>query len=199
MEPFEIIGAPYTLYLAPAGTAFPLIDAEPAVGWTLVGTNGDRNYSDAGVTVTHNQTIDQARPAGATGPVKAWRSAEDLMISLTLWDLTLEQYMYVLNGVAPVTTAAAAGTAGFKKTGLSRGVEITQFAALLRGESPYGAGFSAQYEVPRCYQSANAKPVFVKGKPAGLDLEFTALEDLTAASDDERFGRLVSQHQAPLP
>lgn len=198
MEPYEIIGAPLTLWLAPTGTAFPLIDAAPAVDWIKVGTNGDRSYSDAGVTVSHSQKIDQARPAGATGPIKAWRSEEDLMISLTLWDLTLEQYMYALNGVAAAATAAAAGTAGFKTTGLSRGVEITAYALLARGESPYGAGWNAQYEVPRCYQSASPKTVFVKGKPAALDLEFTALEDLTAATDAERFGRLVAQHQEAL-
>lgn len=199
MEPFEIIGAPLTLWIAPIGTAFPLIDVAPDDSdWTLIGTNGDRNYSDAGVTVSHSQKIDQARPAGATGPIKAWRSEEDLMIGLTLWDLTLEQYIYALNGLAPSTTAAGADTAGFKKVGLSRGVEITAYALLARGESPYGAGMNAQYEVPRCYQSASPKTVFAKGKPAGLDLEFTALEDLDAASDAERFGRLITQHQAPL-
>jgi len=197
-EPFEIIGAPFTLYLAPIGTAFPAVDEDPAVGWSLVGTNGTRNYSDDGVTLSHSQKIDQARPGGTTGPVKAWRSEEDLMIALTLWDMTLEQYQYALNGVAPATTAAAAGAAGFKQVGLSRGVEITQYAALFRGESPYGAGYNAQYEVPRCYQSANAKTAFKKGVPAGLELEFTALEDLDATSDDERFGRFIAQHQAPL-
>ncbi len=29
MQPYEIIGAPFTLWLAPTGTAFPLIDAAP--------------------------------------------------------------------------------------------------------------------------------------------------------------------------
>lgn len=198
-EPFEIIGAPFTLWVAPLATAFPLIDADPGVGWSLVGTNGDRNYSDAGVTVTHSQKVDQARPAGATGPIKAWRSEEDLMIELELWDLTLEQYQLAINGVAPVTTAAAAGAAGFKKIGLSRGVEMVQYALLLRGESPYGAAYNSQYEVPRAYQSADAKPVFAKGKPSGLALQFTACEDLDATSDAERFGRFVAQHQAPLP
>lgn len=198
MKPFEIIGAPFTLWLAPEGTAFPLIDVAPAVAWAKIGTNGNANYSDAGVTVTHSQKFGQARPAGATGPVKAWRTDEDLMIALTLWDLTLEQYAYALNNATVTTTVAGTGTAGFKKAGLSKGQAVNTYAALLRGVSPYGDGYNAQYEVPRCYQSADAKPVFAKGKPAGLDLEFTALEDATAANANERFGRFVAQHQAGL-
>lgn len=198
MQPFEIIGAPYTLWVAPTGTAFPLIDAAPAGPWAKIGTNGPSNYSDAGVTVAHSQKIAQARPAGSTGPVKAWLDQEDLMISLVLWDLSLEQYQYALNGAAMSTVAPGVGVAGYKKVGLSTGRSLTTYAALLRGISPYGDAYSAQYEVPRCYQSASPKPAFVKGKPAGLDLEFTALEDLTAANPAERFGRLVAQNAAPL-
>jgi len=199
MQPYEIIGAPLTLWLAPEGTAFPLIDADPAVDWVKIGTNGTRNYSDEGVTVVHNQSIEQARPVGSTGPVKAWRTEEDLMIRVTLWDLTLEQYAASLNDLAIATTAAGAGTAGFKEIGLTQGQEVVTYALLARGVSAYGDGFNAQYEVIRCYQSGNPEVVYVKGVPAGLELEFTALEDLAAVSDAERFGRLVMQHQAPLP
>lgn len=198
MEPYEIIGAPFTLWLAPVGTAFPLIDAVPAETWVLVGTSGDRNYSEEGVTVSHDQTIEKITPAGALGPVKAFRTAEEQMIAVTLWDMTLEQYATALNDATIATTAAGAGTAGYKKIGLSRGEEITLYALLVRGPSAYGADMNAQYEVPRCYQSGNPKPVFAKGKPSALALEFTTLEDPNAATDDERFGRLIQQHQAPL-
>lgn len=198
MDPYEIIGAPFTLYLAPVGTAFPLIDGAPAAAWIKVGSNGDRNYSEDGVTVAHSQSIETARPAGATGPVKAWRTEEDLKISLTLWDMTLEQYRKALDDVTVTTVAAGAGTAGHKMIPLSQGQEVTAYALLARGVSAYGAGFNAQYEVPRCFQSGNPEPVFTKGQPAGLELEFTALEDLAAASAAERFGRLRMQHQAPI-
>lgn len=198
MEPYEILAGPLTLYLAPVGTAFPAVDAEPAAAWTLVGTSGDENYADDGVTVTHNQTIEQARHAGTTGPVKAWRTEESLLIALVLWDMTLEQYAATLNGNAITTTAAGSGTAGTKKIGLSRSHEVTSYALLARGQSPYGDGYVAQYEVPRCYDAGNAAPVFRKGTPAALAIEFAALEDQAATSDDERFGRLVAQHQAAI-
>lgn len=198
MEPYEIVGQPLELFLAPVGTAFPLVDADPAGTWVLVGTSGTRSQDENGVTVTHSQTITKARPGGTTGPVKAFRTEEDLMFKLTLWDVSLEQYMLALNANELTTTAAGSGTAGFKKLGLSRGREVATYALLARGVSPYDDGMTAQYQVPRCYQSASPAIAYKKGVPAGVDLEFTALEDLDAASEDLRFGSMVFQHQAPL-
>ncbi|WP_034157925.1 hypothetical protein [Sphingomonas sp. ERG5] len=199
MEPYEIIAGPLTLWLAPIGTAFPLIGVAPAGPWTKLGASGDRNYSDDGVAVMHSQTIQKIRPAGAIGAVKAFRTEEDLMLTVTLWDNTLEAYTVALGGAAPTVTAAGVGTAGTKKIGLSRGQSIKAYALLARGLSAYGDGLAAQYEVPRCYQSANPNPIYRKGVPAGLQLEWSALEDSAASSDAERFGRLIQQHQAALP
>jgi hypothetical protein len=198
MEPYEIIGAPFTLWVANTGTAFPTITAAPGAGWTKIGTNGDRNYSEEGVTVGHSQSLNYARPAGATGPVKAFRTEEDLRISLTLWDITLEQYAFAMNRNAVATTAAGAGTAGFKKLGVHRGTQVSEVALLLRGISAYGPAFTAQYEVPRAVEAGSPQIRYSKGVPAGIALEFMAMEDLTAAIASERFGRLVSQHQAAI-
>ena len=198
MTPYEIIGAPLTLWLAPVGTAFPLIDAAPANTWIKVGTNGDRNYDEAGVTVTHGETFSEVATAGSTGPVKAFRTAESLKIKLMLLDVSLEQYATALGKATIATTAAGIGTAGFKKMGLSQGESVALYALLARGDSPYADAMTAQYEVPRCYQSAQAAPVYRKGTPAALELEFTALEDASAASAAERFGRLIAQHQVAL-
>lgn len=199
MTPYEIVGAPLTLWLAPVGTAFPLIDVAPAVAWIKIGTNGNRNYSGEGVTVAHGRTFQKARPAGAVGPVKAWLDEEELMFRLTLWDISLEQYQLALSNNALTTVAAGAGTAGYKKIGLSHGAAVKEYALLARGVSPYNEALSAQYEVPRCYQSGSPEAVYRKAQPTGLALEWTALEDLGAASEAERFGRITAQHQAPLP
>lgn len=197
--PYEIIAAPLTLWLAPVGTAYPLINAVPAVAWVKIGTSGDNNYSDDGVTVSHNQSFEQARPAGSLGPRKAFRTEEDQVISLTLWDMTLEQVQLALGGVMPTTTAAGVGQPGIKKIGLSRGRSVKEYALLARGASPYqDETMSMQWEVPRVYQSGSPETAFKKGTPAGVALEFTALEDLAAANDSERFGRLFAQHQLPL-
>jgi hypothetical protein len=200
MTPFEIVAGPLELWLAPVGTAFPNVSVAPAVAWVRIGTNGNANQDDDGVTITHTTKQEVARPAGSLAPVKAWNVEEDLMISMKLWDITAEQYATAINKATVTTTAAATGLGGFKRIGLSQGYDPAVYALLVRGMnmSPYGDTFNVQYEVPRCFQSANAKPVFKKGKPAALELEFTALADLTAASALERFGRLVAQHQAAI-
>jgi hypothetical protein len=101
--------------------------------------------------------------------------------------------------VKVTTTAAGSGTAGTKKMGLTRGRKIKEYALLARGDSAYNETMKAQYEVPRAYQSGSPELVYRKAAPAGLALEFTALEDLTTTNDEERFGRLIMQHQAALP
>lgn len=198
-EPYEIIAAPFTVYAAPVGTAFPLISAAPAVDWIMLGAAGDRSVTEDGVTVAHSQSINGVRTAGSTGQRKAFRTEEDLVISLTLLDITLEQYARALNSNAVGTTAAGVGTVGFKSLKMYRGVEVATMALLVRGvASAYGDGWNAQYEVPVCYQSGDAELVYTKGEPAGVALEFTALEDFDAASADLRFGRLVMQHAIAL-
>lgn len=199
MQPYEIIAGPLKLWLGPTGTAFPLINAAPAAGWTSVGTNNDRNQSADGVTVTHSETLQQVKPGGATGPVKVFREDESLTFKVVMWDMTLEQYTAAINGNPVSTTAAGTGTPGTKKIGLSKGKIVKEYALLVRGPSAYDEAYAAQYEVPRCYQSGNAEIVYRKGTPAGISLEFTTLEDLATNIDAERFGRLIMQHQAALP
>lgn len=193
--PYEIIAQPYTLYLADVGSVFPSLDEEPGVSWLKVGTSGDRNYTEDGVTIAHDEKDEIFRALGSTGPMKAFRAEEDLKISLMLADLTLEQYAIILNGNTITTTPPGSGTVGYKKIGLSKGLDVKQYALLARGPtaSAYGNRM-AQYEVPLCFQSAGQEVTFQKGTPAALALEFTALEDPNAASEDERFGRLLMEN-----
>lgn len=190
--PHEILAGPLKLWLAPVGTAFPVADDDPAAGWTLVAASGPRNFTEDGVSVQHPQSFEEFRAAGSTGPLKAFRTEEGLMIGVTIADLTLEAYKLALNGNTVAAVAAGVGTPGTKTIGLSRGASVTEYALLARGASPYGDGMQMQYEVPRVYQSGEPEPQFEKGTPAGLALQFSALEDPDASSEDERFGRLVA-------
>ena len=200
MTPFEIIGAPLTLWVAPLGTAFPVINAAPAVAWTRIGTNGDRNYEAGGITVSHTRSYDKVRTAGASGPIKAILSEEDLMFGVTLLDLTLEQYAIAMNGNTITTVAPATGIPGTKRIGLSEAPGLTrEYALLARGLSPYNEALPLQFEVPRCFQSGSPEPVFRKGGTgAGLALQFTALENLAAVSAEERFGVIRAAHLPAL-
>ncbi|HMJ88144.1 MAG TPA: hypothetical protein VK504_33435 [Vicinamibacterales bacterium] len=197
-QPFEIIAAPFTVWFAPIGTAFPLIDAVPAATWKKVGSSGDLNYLDEGVTVSHAQSMEFFRALGDSGSRKVFRTEEDLKIRLVLADVSLEQYSHAINSNAVTTTPASTGVAGVKKLGLSRGASVATVALLVRGPSPYGDGWTLQYEVPLAAQSGNPEPVYMKSSPAALALEWTALVDPNAVSVLERFGRLLAQSAAPL-
>lgn len=192
--PFEVIAAPYRLYWAPVATVFPAItdleSAFAAAGWTLIGSNGDLNY-DRGeaVTLEHGQVIVEWRSVGDAGTRKVFRTEESQKVRIKLVDITLEQYRHALN-LNTVTISATN-----RKIGLSRGFAVATHALLIRSDvSPYGDGLSSQYEIPRAAQIGNPTVTHAKqGEPAGLMLEWSALVDPTASSEDERFGRLVCE------
>lgn len=198
-QPFEIVAQPFTLYLAAVGSTFPTIDETPGVGWFKVGTSGDLNYSEDGVGFNHKQKIEVFRALGSTGPRKAFRTEEEQTISLQLVDFTLEQMATALNGNTVSTVSAGVGTAGYKSIGLSRGLDVRQYALLLRGEkaSAYMEDGVAQYEVPVAVMVSEPEVKFVKGSPAMLTLEFQTLEDPDAVSEEERFGRTIMQNTEP--
>ena len=193
MQPFEIIAQPFTVWIAPVGESFPGVSDPPVGNWAKIGTSGDLNYTEDGVTVSHPETVEIFRALGSGGPRKAFRTEEELRIAFTVADLSLEQYKHALNQNT-VTAVAPGANPGYKKIGLSRGLAVAQRALLVRGQSsPYGDDWDMQYEVPIVVELGEPELVFVKGEPAGLALEFLALEDPSAASTDERFGRLLAQ------
>lgn len=193
--PFEVIAAPFTAYVAPVGTAFPDLAETPAAPWVKIGSSGALNYdSDSGVTVEHSQSTNPWRSLGDSGARKIFRSEEDLKVSLQLADVTAEQYRYALNSNAVTDTPGASPATGNRKVGLSRGFTVATMALLVKGAvSPYGEDWNMQYEIPIAAQSGSPTVVFKKDTPALLQLEWMALVDSSAASEDERFGRIVMQ------
>ena len=165
--------------MAPIGTAFPLVDAVPGASWIKLGTSGNKNYEDDGVVVTHSQTIEVFRGAGATGPRKAFRTEEDQTFGFTLVDLSPEQYAKAINDASVTTQAAGTGVPGSKRFSTLRGLNVAAFALLARGLSTVLDSLAAQYEVPIAYEAGSPAPAFSKGAPAGLELEFASIEDAT--------------------
>lgn len=193
--PYEVIAASFfTLWVAPVGTTFPDIDAEPdSSDWTLVGSSGPRNYTDAGVTVEHAQSIVLKRSLVRPGPRRAVRVDESLWIRVAIADLTLEQYRLALYAATLTTTPAGPGVVGSKHIGLSRGMTAARHALLVRGPSPYRADGALQYEIPVAVQAGTPQPIFRGDQPAALALAWQALIDPDALTADEQFGRLVAQ------
>ncbi len=197
--PFEIIAAPVTVYQAALGEAFPLIDAAVAGNWSKIGTSGDRNIPEDGVTVAHSQEIEPFYSIGGTGPQKVFRTREGFICRFTLADLTLEEYSRILNDNSVTDTAAASSVAGIREVDIYRGATVSQVALLIRGTfSAYGDTWNTQFQIPNCFQTGSPEPVFQKGTPAALAFEFTAIEDPLAATAGDRFGKLVMQDATAL-
>ncbi len=198
--PFEIIASgEVEVWVAPLATTKPDVDEVPSVvdaAWVKVGTSGNLNYAPDGITVKHAQSIEKFRALGDTGTRKVARTEEDLMVGVTVWDLTLEQYRRALNDNAITTTAQGAGQPGKKKVGLSRGSAVATMSVLLRMPSPYMDDGVMQYYIPRAAQTGDPEVAFKNDEPAGLELEWTALVDPNAASADERFGYIEAQTSA---
>lgn len=190
-EPFEIMAVPFDVYLAPAGTAKPDIDADPAAPWVLLGERGADEYDEGGITATHEQDVNLFRGLRGTGPIKAFRTSEGLTLGFTLNDLTLESYAKILND-ATVTDGGIA-----REIPIHQGAQVATFALLAKSaDGPYGDGLPIQYYIPKVFQSGSPAVVHRKGTPAGLALVFTALEDLDAVTEGERFGVIEAQDTA---
>jgi hypothetical protein len=191
VAPYEILTGVGELYLAPAGTAFPDVNATPGASWIDLGNTQD------GVTVTADQDITEIRVDQETGPVKATRAEENLVIGTKLAAATLENLAYVL-GNSVIDTPPGVGTIGTREVGMYRGQVVKTYALLFRGVSAYG-DYPAQYEVPLGYFGGASESEYTKDGNAGIPVEFHALVDPNAATDAEKFGVLVMQDAAALP
>ncbi len=199
--PEEIIVSPFEVWFAELADtlAFPDIDADP-VGetWTKLGTSGKLSMAEDGVSIQHSQSIEEVRTYGSTGPVKAVRTSEDLIVTFTLYDLTIEAYAQLLNFGKVTTTAATVGKAGDKAVPILRGTELTLRAWLIRGPSAHLADHNMQYEIPMAYVAGSPTVAYSKGSPAGLEFELHALEDV-AGTTPKGFGTIRAAHAAALP
>lgn len=197
--PLEIVAVPFEVWVGPIGEAFPAINATPAGNWVKLGTRGALNIREPGVTVSHGQTVELVRMSGDTLPIKAFRTEEDIRISFTLSDLTLENYNRAVNMGSVTDTAAGSGVAGHRAIDLRQGLDVEQRALLIRGAnaSPYLASTNVQYEVPVAVQVGTPSAVYSKGEPVGLEMEWAILVDLNAATAAKRAGVLRMMDENP--
>lgn len=191
MDQYSILTGVGRLYIAPVGEVFPAVNVTPAGNWRDLGDTQD------GVEVEFSDKIEKIRTDQRTGGVKATRTEEDCIVKTKLAEATLENLADAL-GVTLTDTPPGSGTIGTRSIPLHRGATVTEFAVLFRGASPYYAG-SAQYEIKRGYFGKVDALKFEKGKNAGIPFTFESLEDWNAATEAERFGRLIGQDAAALP
>lgn len=192
VEPYEVIMGPAELWKAPVGTAFPDPDEAPGVAWTRIGKSGKANYTEDGVTVTPSQTLAFFRGLGSTMPLKAVRSEEDIVVSVSIADMTAETLALAFNGNEVESEAAGVGTPGTKAIQLERGPDVTTFALLVRGPSAYTETGYGQFELPVCVNDTTGELNYNKsGEAAAPEYAFRVMADLTAP-EGERAGRLIA-------
>jgi hypothetical protein len=177
--PYEVIGSPFSIYVGAASLARPQIDNAPGGGWTLVGSNGNKSYSEEGVRLNIPQSLNKFRGLGSAAPLKLFRAEEDVIIQVTLADLTLEQIRYALNSNAVTETGIT------RKVSLSRGLTVATQALLVRGPSPYMDGGFCQFWIPLCANSSSPEIVMRRDQATTYALEFTAIVDPTQPAGDE--------------
>lgn len=177
----EILAGPLELYLAPVGEAFPVIGDPPAGNWELIGASGDENYTDDGVTVNLPQSIEKFTPAGTTMAVKAFRTEESVEVGVTVADVRNQVLQYALNG------NSIDESTGVSEIALLRGLDVTEYALMARGKSPYEDASdtdTGQFQVPRCYMMSEPEIAYVKGEPHAVELNFDALLPESESVDD---------------
>lgn len=180
--PYEIIAGPAQVWVADVGTAFPATNAAPGGSWT------DLGYTDGGITVTHNQDIEQLYVDQISTPVKVLRTTESLTVEFSLAQLTLERWAKVINNNTVTTVAGPPAT---KEMQLQRGADVARHAMLVRGPSPYFNGYM-QFQVLVVIHMGEPSVTFNRDQKAVLSTSWSALADTTQAAG-QQFGKLVAQ------
>lgn len=188
--PYSILVGVGTLYIAPSGTAMPALTASPSGAWRSLGE------TDGGVKVRKTQNIEKFSSDQRTGNVKAVRTEEGVEVETNLHENTLENLADMIDQTVSVT-AAGSGTIGKKTLKMHAGAEVAEYALLFRGDSPYG-DYPGQYYVPRGFIDEDIEMEYVKDGKTLIPMKFVALEDLNAATEDDRFGVIEYQHAAAL-
>ncbi len=170
--PYEVMGAPHAVYVAAVGTARPALTvATPLSPWVVVGKKGNRSYSEEGVKVNSPASYNYFRGNASAAPLKAFRSEEDVMVAVTLADMTLESLALAFN-----KTASDVDETGITRTlGLSRGLGVSTFALLVRGPSPYMDDGIAQFWIPVACNTSTVELGLRRDNATTYPIEFRAL------------------------
>jgi hypothetical protein len=178
IEPFAQITGTAKIYIAPKGEAPPSVSAgAPGGNWVYLGeTEGEQSIEYSGALTTF-------RVNERSGPVKAVRPEEDVVVSATLVELTLENYAYVLSQVSNVTTSANPAA---KRLANKRGFCPAEYALLVWGEADSPEGLYPGYNyLPRVVSDAEPTVTRARDGRAALEAMFRALEDYDQAAGDE--------------
>src|SRR3990167_8993541 len=127
MDVYSLLTGVGLLYIAPVGTAFPALTAAPASPWRALGETQD------GVDVNSDDKVELIRTDQRTGPVKATRTDETVVVKTKLAEATLENLADAM-GVTLTDTPPASSVIGTRSIPMHRGADVDEFAFLFRGD-----------------------------------------------------------------
>lgn len=192
-QPYNIIMATATVYLAPVGSSMPDVNvATPAGPWVLLGTSGQADYDDAGVVITTNQTFGSFMGAGSTTDRKVSRLTEEFLVEVNLVDMNLESLYRAFNNNAISSNSTGSGIPGRKSINIYQGGDVNTMAVVTRVFTPYIGDANAflQFEQPNAYNQGGAQIAFKKGVAAGYKLVFKSLADPANPTGANRLGQI---------
>ena len=169
MAEIEIINGPLAVYWAPLTEAYPAIGAAPAGNWLLIGTSGALNYTEDGVIISHEKSLEYFRALASGYPRKAFITEADIIVKVTIADFTLSQLRLALN---QNTVTSDAG--GFDHMQMDVGLDVSEIALLIRGtgKSPLIAAGNLQFNIDKVVEEGSREWAFVKGEPVMSELNF---------------------------
>ena len=171
MAELEIIAGPMKIYAAPAVEAMTAVGSSPAGNWVLLGTSGDLNYTEEGVTIRNEQETEMWRSLGSPYPRKSFRPSADTFVDVVVADMSLVHLRLAWNNNT-VTSAS-----GFDHISMDAGLAPTEHSLLIRGtgNSPLIASGNMQIEIEKCVEVGSRELVFVKGEPVAVAFSFQVI------------------------
>lgn len=188
--PYEVFASGlFDVYLAPAGTADPVINAAVPGAYVLVGVSGKLNYDESGIKISKDTSNKEVKVLGSYATRKVFRESESLKVMFTLVDATAEALRDAFNQTA-ITTLA--GPPAEKTIPFLEGTASPTYRALLlrnSAASPYMDAGVTQVWIPNAYQTGGIEWLIAhKTDPVALALEFTAVD-----ADANRLGKVHFQ------
>ena len=183
MPELELVNGPLDIYWAPTGESFTAIGVTPAGNWLKIGTSGAHNFSEDGVSIISDKNIDYFRGLASGYPRKAFITEANLMVSVSMADLSLSQFRLALNQ----NTVSSGG--GIDHIQMDVGLDVSEIALLVRGtgKSPQFDGGNIQWELPRVVEDGSRDLSFVKGGPVLVELNFVLIYDEGQSNPGGRF------------
>jgi hypothetical protein len=173
-DPNNIITGSAMLYQGPIGTAAPAMPSAAGASIIVPNTWTPLGYTDAGIKIAYDPTYKDITVDEEMSPVDDLMTAEKLVISCALAEITLQNLGRVLStAVAPVAVASGVGvpaTLTFQQGGQQN---TTKYAYLLIGNGPQG--FPRMVNVYRAVATSKLDMTYKRGEKIMTPVEFTSL------------------------